>query len=123
MLRIFSVRNIFLCDYKNYNSLLLLDVFKFDPEYLVNEDKYKQIRDGKEYESLLFLYGSSVLGLIILFYIVLICMGINSLLVITISMSFISNLLTPYLRMQPKWMFLWCMGRSKAPFAGLVSEW
>ena len=72
-------------------SLLLLDVFKFDPEYLVNEDKYKQIRDGKEYESLLFLYGSSVLGLIILFYIVLICMGINSLLVITISMSFISN--------------------------------
>ena len=55
MLRIFSVRNIFLCDYKNYNSLLLLDVFKFDPEYLVNEDKYKQIRDGKEYESLLFL--------------------------------------------------------------------
>lgn len=67
MLRIFSVRNIFYVIIMIKCSLLLLDVFKFDPEYLVNEDKYKQIRDGKEYESLLFLYGSSVLGLIILF--------------------------------------------------------
>ena len=34
----------FLCTIKN---TLSLDVFKFDPEYLVSEDKYKQIRDGK----------------------------------------------------------------------------
>ena len=99
-------------------------MFKFDPEYLVNEDKYKQIRDGKEYESLLFLYGSSVLGLIILFILYLYVWELTVYYVlITISMSFITNLLTPHLRMQPKWMFLWCMGRSKAPFAGLVSEW
>ena len=61
MPRIFSVRNIFYVIIMIKCSLLLLDVFKFDPEYLVNEDKYKQIRDGKEYESLLFLYGSSIL--------------------------------------------------------------
>ena len=36
----------FLCIIKNY-TLLSSDVFKFDPEYLASEDKYKQIRNGK----------------------------------------------------------------------------
>ena len=38
-----SMKN-FLCTIRNI--FLLLDVFKFDSEYLVNEEKYKQIRDG-----------------------------------------------------------------------------
>ena len=27
-------------------SFLLLDVFKFDPDYLANEEKYSQIKKG-----------------------------------------------------------------------------
>ena len=36
--------------------LLLSDVFKFDAEYMMNEEKYKQIRDGKLCCFLLFIY-------------------------------------------------------------------
>ena len=44
------------------SKFLSLDVFKFDPEYMVNEEKYKQIRDGMifPYIMLLFLYGVTI---------------------------------------------------------------